>query len=630
MTVHTTDEQGRVVVPLDLSVEGELWLMSAHPEARSEGVELSRSALATEVEIELVRFVDVDNTDYPFRDPGEPKRNGTAALCAHCHLRINEGWFDSEHRSSAINPKLHDLYLGTASSLDEAACAAAGGVFNAGGVTGAGCAFDDGVLHQLNDDCAPGDPCDEPQAVGHCADCHAPGMDGDLGGRDLRDATGFGRDYGVHCEACHLVESVSLDASRPGVGGKLRIVRPSEPGLTPVLGDYRPLSFGPFDDVPIRVMGGVKREHFTNGELCAGCHQYDQPALSDALTPDAARWPSGALPVHSTFEEWRASPYADVAPCQSCHMPPLTDVLNSADLQIDSAAAGSIAAAWPRPPGAVRSHAFLGPRTDDGPLLGLALFASVATVQTGDNLHVEVTVTNVGAGHAVPTGEPGRAVFVAVDARCAEARLLPVGGDAIDDLGGALDRQDSGSDWDVWPGAEVGDVIRVVAFTGSFVDYDGPGPFAREGGRFSPAERGVAEVHVVGEAAITAIGAADEPVSFDAELPVGDRAYRVRPSSLPSSDGAPIAWAGAPGVAFGRVMAGSDGTRGVPHHLAVDVASDRRLLPFAPVTTSHEFLSTCADPVVSVVALHRAFPFALQQQRGWSDADRLMLRLEMP
>lgn len=194
-------------------------------------------------------------------------------------------------------------------------------------------------------------------------------------------------------------------------------------------------------------MGAVKRDHFTNGELCAGCHQYDQPALSDALAPDLARWPTGALPVHSTFEAWRASPHADVAPCQSCHMPPLTDVLNAADLQIDSEAAGTIAAGWPRPPGSVRSHAFLGPRTEGGPLLGLALFVTVDASQVGDQLHVELTVTNVGAGHAVPTGEPGRAVIVLVDARCADDPLVAVGGDAIADLGGALRRKDGSADW---------------------------------------------------------------------------------------------------------------------------------------------------------------------------------------
>lgn len=101
LPIRTTGDDGRVIVPVDLAVEGGLWLMSAHPEARAEGIELSRAELPTDVEIELTRFVDVDNVDYAFRDPGEPKRNGTAAQCAHCHLRINEGWFDSAHRSSA-------------------------------------------------------------------------------------------------------------------------------------------------------------------------------------------------------------------------------------------------------------------------------------------------------------------------------------------------------------------------------------------------------------------------------------------------------------------------------------------------------------------------------------------------
>ena len=47
-------------------------------------------------------------------------------------------------------------------------------------------------------------PCDTVATeFGGCADCHAPAINGRLGGRDLLEATDFSYDYGVHCDFCH-------------------------------------------------------------------------------------------------------------------------------------------------------------------------------------------------------------------------------------------------------------------------------------------------------------------------------------------------------------------------------------------------------------------------------------------
>ena len=89
----------------------------------------------------------------------------------------------------------------------------------------------------LNEGCGEDGPCDGvAENTGGCADCHAPGINGALGGRDLLEATGYAYSYGVHCDVCHKVEDIDLDAA-PGVAGRLKILRPTEASPSPGCGD---------------------------------------------------------------------------------------------------------------------------------------------------------------------------------------------------------------------------------------------------------------------------------------------------------------------------------------------------------------------------------------------------------
>ncbi len=93
------------------------------------------------------------------------------------------------------------------------------------------------------------------------------------------------------------------------------------------------------------------------------------------------------------------------------------------------------------------------------------------------------------------------------------------------------------------------------------------------------------------------------------------------------TDGDPAtARAGAPGFAFAKVLVGRDGARMVPHFLAVDIASDNRLLPGASWTSEHVFATTCADPTIHATLVHRAYPLALATQRGWRIVESVMRR----
>ena len=616
----TTDDAGRVVVPLTLELpgDGEVVVIATHPDARIRGAIVEPGV--TQYTIEIARFDRSDNEEYEFPDPGEPTRRPNTNQCAHCHQTINEAWFESPHRTSASNPVVHDLYAGTGSGLvDEATCVEGGGTWQTGLLPGTGrggerCYFGDGLLHTLNPDCV--DPsCDRPATEhGDCADCHAPGINGKLGGRDLLSATGLAYDYGVHCTVCHGTESMDMDAA-PGVAGRMRILRPSEPGPVSLgAGGFIPLTFGPDHDSPNVRMGSVHREHFHDGSICAGCHQQDMPVRVPGAAADPARWPDGLLPVHSTFEEHRTGKLGESTRCNSCHMPPDAQVRNTADLQLFGDAQVGLQGGWWRPPGTTRRHSWVGPRTPESRMLELAAAVRVDARVMGDDVVANVTVRNASAGHAIPTGEPSRAMVLTVQARCGDEELAATGGDAIPDFGGYVERRGAQEPWDLWPAARAGDTLRVVREPGGFYDYDGFGAFAE---RFDAVQKGMPVQEVAGEVDIVDVDV-DGTVQLDGALPEGDAVYLVRPHvRMPDL-------AGAPGAAFARVMVGADGARMVPHFLAVDVASDNRLLPQQEWTSTHRFGTRCEAPVVTATLWYRRLPGDLVRERRWEVRDVAM------
>jgi hypothetical protein len=600
----TTGPAGDVEIMVDLGVPGDLYVIAAHEEARVKGKSIVPGETDA-ITIELTRYDPTDNESYTFRDPGEPGESHIIEKCAHCHLTIAESWFDSAHRLSAKNPLLLDVYGGTASGYSDAvACAAAGGSWETGTEPGTGGTFDRCVVTSGALEAGP---------KGGCADCHAPGIDGELGGRDLYEARDYAYDYGVHCDVCHRVESIDMNEP-PGVAGRLHLHRPGESPKFEALGEFAPLTFCPNPDVPNIYMGCVPRDHFRSSEMCGGCHEQDQEALVEGTVIDLARWPSGMIPVHSTFSEWQQSPMAAGLACQGCHMPPADpSVTNGADLQAVSEASTGITAGWPRPPGSTRLHTWAGPKSPQDARLPSPLTLQLEKGLEQGVLTASVTVTNVGAGHAIPTGEPMRAVVVLVEAYCEETPLVATGGDSVSDIGGALDWREADQGFDTWPGAKVGEVIRVVSRSGERVDYEGFGPFGD--GTFSLEEKGLWVEQVVGQSVITAIDG--ETVSLSAPLPLGDRAYRA------SSD----AWAGLPGFAFARVLVGPDGQRMVPHFRAVDVVSDNRLLPGKSWTSNHAFISTCEAPTIEVRVMGRAVPLYQSRLHGWELRDTTLSTL---
>ena len=615
-TEHLTrsDDQGLARLELDRGVVGDKSIIASHPEARIEFVHWAK-ATTDPVVVRLSRFEQTDNETYAFQDPGEPERRGSTEQCGHCHNTINEDWHASPHRTSASNPHVHDSYAGTAHHLNAEQCAAQGGVWQEARVPGGGrglrCFLGPGHLTE-QPNCVASDCLEVPTQTGRCADCHAPAIDGQLGGRDLLESTGFAYDYGVSCDVCHRVEAVRPEQPA-GVGGRLRIMRPSEAGdLALGAGGYLPLTFGPSHDSPNVRMGSVQRDHYRDGTICSGCHQYDQQAEVGLPTPNPTRWPDGRLPIHSTWAEWKAGVFGDDVACNACHMPPDADVLNGADHQVFADAETGIVAGWIRPAGSVRRHAWFGPRQPESGLLEHAATLHIRLTRDGAIWVAQVDTINSGCGHALPTGEPQRQVLLKVDLLCDGTEQPAVGGDVLPGYAGFIAQRSAGEDWSQWPAARPGDRIRVVHQTGGFRAYEGFGAFA--GDVWNAEAKGIPTETAVGSVRIVAVDEMGR-VQTEGVLPPGDKAYLIRGDQ---------ALAGAAGVGFARLLRNEQGQLGVHHSQATDVVSDNRLMPQARWQSEHRFTATCLAPRLRARLVHRDFFYGYAQSKAWALTDRVI------
>ena len=600
------------------------------------------------VELALRYVTPPDNAlGYTFGAPGvgiEALDNSTD-FCGHCHTTETAEFQTSAHARATKDPYLQDLYAGVSRAhADQASCVQAGGEWKSGLEPGtAGTAIDKcylggGVLPDLNACGAAGQKaCDDPtlaaaqkpSAFGRCADCHAIALDGIAGGRNLHDAVGRPFEHGNHCDACHKVSDVDL-TKPPGNAGALVMQRPRDKFTPMPDGKIMDVMYGPLPDVANEFMGGSYQPKYSTSEFCAGCHEQKQEALVPGATLDPARWPDG-LPTLSTFSEWWASGYnSPGTQCQFCHMPESVGLESTLDVT-DATNAG-INFGFVRPAATMRQHIFRGPLMGTPRLVDGAVTVSVAGATAGSELTVTATVTNGGAGHAVPTGEPLRSLVLLVRAEGCGSPFTQTGGMTVHDVGGATAEGTVGTDvtaggatltWAAGAArAKAGDVVRVVRATGAFDDYPAVGFFANPA--LTPAQKGLAIYAPVGEATVASVGAGAVTLSAALATQPGDRVYLGDALAWPPVDGDPsLALAGSAGYSFARVMVDSTGRRGAPPYRAVDIASDNRIPPLAPATTTHVFAIPpgCASGQITATALYRPLPVGLSRERGWDAKD---------
>lgn len=641
-----TGPDGTFSIAMTKAVGGTPTVVAAKEGYRADGIELVflPDAPLTLVLREVKPPDDALGYTYGAPGVGDAKKDDSTAVCGHCHTRYVADFLGSGHADATKNPLVQDLYAGVAADVAPgAACAAKGGVTKQGttpGSPGAAtprCYVGYGVLPDLNG-CGAGAAasCDDPSSAtkpthfGHCADCHAAGLDGPAGGRDLLEASGIAFEDGNHCDACHHVRAVDPASKAPGVSGRLVMGRPHEsktgmPG-SPLL----QAMFGPEPDVPNPFMGGSYQPQFSQSVFCSGCHEYDQDALMPGASLDAAKWPDG-LPTLSTYSEWQASSFGTAStPCQFCHMPPVMGLYNSVDVTTPDAY--DVAFGFPRPPERLRAHTFREPLDGSPRLIDGTLTGGVAIARVGSEIDVTASIENVGAGHATPTGEPMRALVLVVRAEGCGQSFVATSGMTIADTGGALATAVVGSAatftgpslaWAEGAGvAQVGDAVRVVRPTGQWDDYAGVGRFS--GATLTAAEKGMQIFDPVGEAHVLSI--AGGALALDASIPVlpGDQVYlgAALPSAFADADPA-RALAGVPGNVFSRVMVDPTGARNVPHHRAVDIASDDRLMPGVPAVSHHTFAIApgCTSVTVTETALYRPLPVDWARERAWDARD---------
>lgn len=626
-TQTTTDAQGAFSLWYEEPAQGTPVIVAGKQGYRAIGADYFEEG--TPVSLTLVAAALPDNLAYSYQEPGDGEDSADES-CSHCHTRFVSDFLGSKHAEAAQNPKLQALYTGAA-AWSEDTCAALGGSWGSGTLPGhpgdtlAQCYVAPGVLGDLNDCGAQrcDDPTladgDQPSDFGACADCHAPGIEGAVGGRDLHEAEGMAYELGVHCDVCHKVAEVDL-AAPPGVAGRLRIQRPSEEGRG--VFEWAPVYFGPLVDVPNVVMGGSVQPQFDEAVFCAGCHEQAQAALIPGETLDP-RWPEG-LPIHSTYSEWEAGPYAaqDV-PCQHCHMPGDPNANNAVDRS--TAAESSITFGFPRSADDVRRHSFQGPLSGPAPLIEGALHIELNLEQEGQTLHAQVGVSNMGAGHAIPTGEPMRALILVLEAegscgvlQATDGPTLPLetGSWADGVLGEDIQVADGGLSWPQsadWAGETLR--LRATRPTG-FQDYAGQGVFAAG----SASDKGLPLEIPVGT--WTVQPDADGALSVDSgALQAGDT-LTLSPIWDPE-DSTLQPLAGRPGQHFAKVLVDSAGQTMVPHHQAVSIQSDNRIGPGSYQVSEHSFAlpEGCSDPSLRASLLYRPHPWAMASTYGWLAQD---------
>ena len=320
--------------------------------------------------------------------------------CGHCMVEYDE-WKGDAHALSATNPRFLSVYNGT----DLAGQPAAG----------------------------PGFRRDSPSDPGNCAACHAPAAAlAHSGGADMNSLSGVETE-GVPCDLCHKIGDVTLDETGLPYQGL--------PGVQ-AYHLYRPAAgtqifFGTLDDIPRRVSYSQLEKE---SAYCAPCHS-------------GGWW---GVSAYASYDEWLASPYAaEGVTCQACHMPPsgATSILTSPCAPAAPEPAGSLRlsdllcraracvdchrkpaddpARNPlpvfslipeRPTTTIHTHRMTGVR--DEAFMRASVAMTTTAAQGPDGVRVDVAITNIGAGHDIPTDSPMRNMILVVSATDAQGQPL--------------------------------------------------------------------------------------------------------------------------------------------------------------------------------------------------------------
>lgn len=364
------------------------------------------------VNITLNPLPTKDNSEYAwfaFEDV-----EGSAA-CGLCHREYPE-WQADAHSQAAVNRRFLSMYTGTDINGTEGQPVVWGS---------------NGVPLPPDPDkpfYGPGFRRENPGRAGNCATCHTPaaskapnnqncawsGCHTDL---TIERSNGFiarpaipspylsgDAAEGISCEFCHKIGAVILDPETnlplPDMPGILsyRLYRPAD--------ESEQVFFGTLVDVS-------RQDSYlpllSRSEFCAGCHY---GVFGGVVGMGEVK--DGTL-IYNSYGEWLDSPYSNPAAgktCQDCHMP-----VSDADWFV-----------LPERGGVTRDYATLHNHTMTGAadetLLQNSVTIQTDVQRTGDNIQVEVSITNDKTGHHVPTDSPLRSMILVVEAVDASGQPL--------------------------------------------------------------------------------------------------------------------------------------------------------------------------------------------------------------
>ncbi|MBE3120005.1 MAG: hypothetical protein IMZ50_14780 [Candidatus Atribacteria bacterium] len=223
--------------------------------------------------------------------------------------------------------------------------------------------FQKEVAHAVDDLGGPDNP-DARAIKAFCLKCHSP-IGNIIGEMPPKSSVAMS---GVSCDFCHTVSSTS------GIGNGSFVNTPGN------------VKRGPYVDAISPVHETTLSVLHSQSEFCGMCHDVYHP--------------TNGLPLEQTYTEWKNSPYpAKNQQCQHCMMTEMKNV--------------SAASQGPKRP-VVFGHRFAGGNFTGGnkdeaiKLLKSAAKIEVSTDRTsakpGDKVFITAKVTNVGAGHMIPTG----------------------------------------------------------------------------------------------------------------------------------------------------------------------------------------------------------------------------------
>jgi hypothetical protein len=202
------------------------------------------------------------------------------------------------------------------------------------------------------------------EAVRPCLSCHAPLAELSSDWALERKTTW----EGVSCDVCHSMTAVDQSGPHP----RMRL-------------DVGPVKRGPIRDAASTAHEVAYSELHTQAIACAPCHEFVN---------------SEGTAIMTTYSEWEASKASqEGVGCQQCHM-------GTTDDEVVDPRSGRQSHAK------VNTHEVPGGHSLEQ--LNKALRLSLQPKRQGNRITVDVKVINRGAGHAVPTGMPGRRIVLSV------------------------------------------------------------------------------------------------------------------------------------------------------------------------------------------------------------------------